>query len=102
MINKNKFSTYILTCIMVAGFTASPGLGRVPLPTEESRTSLFRTYDRNREGKITLQEFLDVNDCRNQSCRERLTKTFQKMDLNGDGVITLEEFLAPLRGKGKK
>lgn len=102
MINKYKLPTYVLIFIMVAGFTASPGFGRVPLPTEESRTSLFHTYDRNRDGKITRQEFLDVNDCRNQSCRERLTKTFQKMDLNGDGAITLEEYLAPLRGKGKK
>lgn len=74
----------------------------VPPRTKKSQTALFNTYDGNHDGKITLQEFLDLNGCRTQSCRDYLTKTFRKMDLNGDGVITLEEFLAPVRGKTKK
>ena len=102
MINPTKLFSYILISIIVAAAAWAPEVGAVPPPTEKSRTALFNTYDRNHDGKITLQEFLDLNGCRNQSCRERLTKTFQKMDLNGDGVITLEEFLAPLRDKSKK
>jgi len=97
-----KYLPYICTILIVAGACAVSEVRAVPPRTEKSQTALFNTYDRNHDGKITLQEFLDLNGCRNPSCQERLTKTFQKMDLNGDGVITLEEFLAPVRGRTKK
>ncbi|MHB8067792.1 MAG: EF-hand domain-containing protein [Desulfobaccales bacterium] len=97
-----KYLTCIFTVLIVAGAAWVPVARAVPPRTEKSQTALFNTYDRNHDGKITLQEFLDLNGCRNPSCRERLTKTFRQMDLNGDGVITLEEFLAPVRGKSKK
>jgi hypothetical protein len=102
MLSLTKYITYIFIITMVAAAGASPGFCLTPPRTEKSQTALFNTYDRNHDGKITLQEFLDLNGCRDRSCRERLTKIFRQMDLNGDGVITLDEFLAPVRGKGKK
>ncbi|MBM4273308.1 MAG: hypothetical protein FJ134_02445 [Deltaproteobacteria bacterium] len=87
-----KFTASLfLTLILCISYAASPTFCLTPPRTEKSQTALFHTYDRNRDGKITLQECLDLNDCRTQSCRDYL-----------DGVITLDEFLASVRGKDKK
>ncbi len=101
MISLIKYAPYILTILIISGALGASEVRAVPPRTEKSQTALFNTYDRNKDGKITLQEFLDLNDCRTQSCRDYLTKTFRKMDLNSDGAITLEEYLAPVRRKGK-
>lgn len=101
MISLIKFLPYTIIALIVSGALGASEVHAVPPRTEKSQTALFNTYDRNKDGKITLQEFLHLNDCRTQSCRDYLTKTFRKMDLIGDGAITLEEYLAPVRRKGK-
>ncbi len=48
----------------------------------------FRKYDRNGDGFITLQEFLEPVTVRDQ---------FRALDKNRDGRISRDEFLGPER-----
>lgn len=52
------------------------------------RNALFDSRDTNRDGKLTLQEFLA-----RRSDPDDAPKRFPRFDTNGDGVLTREEFV---------
>jgi len=53
----------------------------------------FKSYDKNGDGKITLDEYqafwLDLT-------HERMVRSFQRLDREGAGVVTLDEVQKPL------
>lgn len=54
----------------------------------QSQEGLFRNRDRNKDGVITLKEFIGNPEGRNVTV---LTERYKKMDRNSDGKITLKE-----------
>ena len=57
-------------------------------PKRPSPDQFFRSRDRNRDGVITLEEFIGNPKGRNVPA---LTKRFSNLDANGDGKLRLEE-----------
>ncbi len=102
-----KIATIVPVCGLLwfwSVLAAPPALALTPLRTVESQTSLFRTMDANRDGRVTFEEYLAKKwSCQpgDQRCRDLARKTFQKLDINGDGIITLEEYLAPVKARSK-
>ena len=59
-----------------------------PTPKRPSRDQFFRSRDRNKDGAITLEEFIGKLEGRNVPA---LTKRFRTLDRNGDGKLQLDE-----------
>ena len=59
-----------------------------PTTKRPSRDQFFRSRDRNKDGAITLKEFIGNPAGRNVPA---LTKQFKKIDANSDGRLLLEE-----------
>ncbi len=53
-------------------------------PKRQSRDQFFKSRDRNKDGAITLEEFIGNPEGRNVPA---LTKRFKKFDTNGDGEL---------------
>jgi Ca2+-binding EF-hand superfamily protein len=95
-----------LMAVLLAGATilastASPA-GAHPLPfTQEQRIEkqkiAFEKMDQNRDGQVSLEEFLAYYHAGvEQGRRQFIEYDFRKYDRNGDGFITLKEFLEPV------
>jgi Ca2+-binding EF-hand superfamily protein len=95
-----------LMAVILAGaaFLANPpppAGARWPGFTEEQRLErqklLFGKLDKNRDGQVSLEEFLAHYRLECSQGRRRFVEfDFRKYDRNGDGFITLQEFLAPV------
>jgi hypothetical protein len=59
-----------------------------PTTKRPSRDQFFRNRDRNKDGAITLEEFIGKPEGRNVPA---LTKRFKTLDRNGDGKLQLGE-----------
>jgi arylsulfatase A-like enzyme len=59
-----------------------------PAPKRRSQDQFFKNRDRNRDGKITLEEYIGNPKGRNVPA---LTKRFKKFDSNSDGKLQLDE-----------
>ena len=99
---RNFPKLWLLVMAMVAVLVfAAPAPARAPRPTVERQTRLFQNLDKNRDGKVSLEEYQASHQAcmRDPKCRASLIKKFRELDANGDGYLTLEEFLAPLKGR---
>jgi Ca2+-binding EF-hand superfamily protein len=95
-----------LTAVLLTGAvllaTAPPPAGaRPPGGTQEQRLErqkiLLSKLDKNRDGQVSLEEFLAYYHAAVEQGRRRFVEyDFRKYDRNGDGFITREEFLAPV------
>lgn len=66
------------------------GLGAVS--ADESypiATRRFQQYDKDKDGKVSLKEFVAIGPVNRQKVRER---DFRLADMNGDGVMILDEY----------
>ena len=59
-------------------------------PTAEDRAKTFDRWDTNRDGVVTLAEYLA-----GQKPNDLLEARFKRLDRNGDGQLTREEFIGP-------
>ena len=59
-----------------------------PAPNRPSRGEFLRRRDTNKDGSITLKEYIGNPKDRNVPA---LTKQFNRRDTNKDGKLTLEE-----------
>ena len=59
-----------------------------PARRDRSQDQFFKSRDRNKDGAITLEEFIGKPESRNVPA---LTKRFRKLDRNGDGKLQLGE-----------
>ena len=91
-----KLITVLLVGATMLASTASQAL----TPTREQALKAwekrFHDRDRNRDGKVSLEEFLAFHGAESPLRRQFFEYEFRKYDRNGDGFITLEEHLAPV------
>jgi hypothetical protein len=59
-----------------------------PAPNRTSQDQFFKNRDRNKDGAITLEEYIGNPKGRNVPA---LTKRFKNFDSNGDGKLQLDE-----------
>ena len=65
-----------------------------PAPNRASTDQFFKNRDRNKDGAITLEEFIGNPKGRNVPS---LTKRFKKLDSDGDDKLSLEELKKAMR-----
>ena len=65
-----------------------------PPPNRASTDQFFKNRDRNKDGAITLEEFIGNPKGRNVPS---LTKRFKKLDSDGDDKLSLEELKKAMR-----
>jgi Ca2+-binding EF-hand superfamily protein len=78
-----------------------PAGARPPGGTQEQRLErqkiLFSKMDKNRDGQVSLEEFLAYYQVQCDQGRRRFIEyDFRQYDRNGVGFITLQEFMAPV------
>jgi EF-hand domain pair len=69
---------------------------------QAGRLETFRALDRDKDGRLTLAEFMTQGWCQavpSCQCQDAARQLFSRMDKNGDGFVTLEEFQAFAREK---
>jgi len=71
---------------VVLGMPGSVLVGAQPPPAGNEVRILFRSLDKNRDGKVTLQEYSVI-----WKKSDKAERSFQHFDRNSDGVLTEEE-----------
>ena len=81
---------YILLTLITSSFFL-PSL----LIASDAKAKRFNILDRNKDGNITLEEYVETRLKWNpKNTAEQSQKYFKYNDKNKDGSITLEEFLS--------
>ena len=62
---------------------------------EDATSTIFREFDKNNDGVITLQELQEglISKRIGSGCKKQIEKLFNHYDANNDGVLQLEEFV---------
>lgn len=97
-----KFSKLVLTIALAMAVMncGSYVFAQDPPKPEMKCEKRFVELDTDKDGKITLKEFMAINHPGGAKAEER----FKARDTNNDGVLTKEEFCSgkAMNGKGKK
>ncbi|MDO9533057.1 MAG: EF-hand domain-containing protein [Deltaproteobacteria bacterium] len=90
----------LLTVLLVGATMLSSAASQALTPTHEqvrkSWENRFQARDKNRDGKVSLEEFLVFHGAELPLRQQLLEYEFRKYDRNGDGFITHEEHWAPV------
>ncbi len=78
----------VLVILLSAALMLQGCAGTSKAPPKDAK-ALFSTFDLNRDGRISRNEFL--SQVRNPKAGERI---FNELDANGDGYISLDEAMA--------
>jgi len=82
--------------ILAGGSRPSPALTPTREQVKKSWERRFQALDKNRDGKVSLEEYLAFFGADHPQRRQFLEYEFRKYDRNGDGFITPEEHWAPV------
>ena len=94
----NKQIRFLLTSIVIA--LAFPFTALAAQPERKKTPTAFSTFDRNRDGKITLTEY--ITTMKNSPGEATASSRFASLDQNGDDALSKEEFAAGAEKKTKK
>jgi Ca2+-binding EF-hand superfamily protein len=97
----NKISNLLIflsaaVILLASGFPPATALTPTREQVKKSWEKRFQDLDRNRDGKISLAEYLAFLGADHPRRRQFLEYEFRKYDRNGDGFITREEHWAPV------
>gem|GEM_PF-3026522 len=86
-------------CLGAAFLPALPAAALTPTPEQVRRAEerRFTELDRNRDGRVSRQEYLRFFDAVSGTRRQYFEYEFRKYDRNRDGYLTREELTAPVR-----
>ncbi len=95
------FMAILLAGATILASASSPANAHPPPFTQAQRLErqkiLFSKMDQNRDGQVSLEEYLAYYQKAVDQGRGRFIEYgFREYDRNGDGFITLQEFLAPV------
>jgi Ca2+-binding EF-hand superfamily protein len=90
----------LITVLLVGATLLWSAAAQALTPTREqvrkSWENRFQALDKNRNGKISLEEYLAFHGGESPLRRQFLEYEFRKYDRDGDGLITYEEHWAPV------
>jgi Ca2+-binding EF-hand superfamily protein len=95
----NPIAKLITVLFVGAAMLSSTGAQALTPTHEQVRKSWeqrFQGRDKNRDGKVSLEEYLAFHGAELPLRRQLLEYEFRKYDRNGDGFITHEEHWAPV------
>lgn len=86
--------------VLVGAAVLTSAAAQALTPTREqvrdSWENRFQKLDKNRDGKVSLEEYLAFHGGKSPLRRQFLEYEFRKYDRDGDGFITYEEHWAPV------
>ena len=91
-----KLITVLVVGATMLASTASQALTPTREQVQKSWEKRFHDLDKDRDGKVSLAEYLAFHGAEHPLRRQFLEYEFRKYDRNGDGFITLEEHWAPV------
>jgi len=91
-----KLITVLLVGATMLASTASQALTPTREQVQKAWEQRFQDMDKNRDGKVSLEEYLAFHGAEAPLRRQFLEYEFRKYDRNGDGFITHEEHWAPV------
>ena len=90
----------LITVLLVGATMLSSAAAQALTPTHEQVREAwekrFQDRDKNRDGKVSLEEYLTFHGAEPSLRRQFLEYEFRKYDRNEDGFITHEEHWAPV------
>jgi Ca2+-binding EF-hand superfamily protein len=97
----NQISNLLVSlsfAVIILASGSPPALALTPTreQVQQSWEKRFQDLDKNRDGKVRLEEYLVFFGADHPQRRQFLEYEFRKNDRNGDGFITLEEHWAPV------
>jgi Ca2+-binding EF-hand superfamily protein len=92
----SKLITMLLVGATMLSSTASQALTPTREQVREGWEKRFYARDKNRDGKVSLEEYLAFHGAESPLRRQFLEYEFRKYDRDGDGIITYEEHWAPV------
>lgn len=84
---KTTILTFAASTLVCLAFTACSTTPKKAAPTELTRDEIFAKADKNKDGKISREEWQEA----------ALELTFRYTDTNNDGAISIPEWLAASR-----
>ena len=91
-----KLLTIVLVGATILASTAAQALTPTREQVRKSWEDRFQKLDKNRDGKVSLEEYLAFHGAESALRRQFLEYEFRKYDRDGDGFITHEEHWAPV------
>ena len=91
-----KLITVLLVGATMLSSTAAQALTTTHEQVREGWEKRFQARDKNRDGKVSLEEFLAFHGAELPLRRQLLEYECRKYDRNGDGFITHEEHWGPV------
>lgn len=93
MLQACKFFFFLSALVMILAPDPTPAFSRAPgrEQVQDSWEKRFQDLDQNRDGRVSLEEYLAFFGEGSPMRRKNVAYEFRKYDRNGDGFITQEE-----------
>ncbi|MEA3212111.1 MAG: EF-hand domain pair [Chthoniobacter sp.] len=83
----------LLALLVVTSATSAFAADDAPAPKKRDPGRLFKNFDRDGNGEISLEEWKTTQLATKKMDPSRIEGVFKKKDLDGDGKLSLPEFI---------